>query len=103
MSLQYSLLFYRISYSIVPSVLCHTMFGLLLPLGLKILNLIRDENKFCTVFSDYFQCCVLLAGRQLDCGHLVLVKAALDLLPEWLVKLIVITYAVYCVHTLALM
>lgn len=70
----------------MPSVLCQAIFGLLLPLGPQILHLISDENNLFSVFIEYFHCCVLLAGKQPDCGHLLLVKAAIDMLPKWYIN-----------------
>ncbi|XP_019862008.1 PREDICTED: uncharacterized protein LOC109590547, partial [Amphimedon queenslandica] len=54
----------------------------LIPIGKDLIKTLHHlEGKQYTIFKDYFQSCVLLAGNRSQKGHLELVRAASDWLP----------------------
>ena len=61
------------------------MLTALLPLGPKLVEMLPNEHKLLIVFKEYFNSCVMLAGRQSERGHLLLVEAATQWLPNWYV------------------
>ena len=73
------------------------MLTALLPLGPKLVEMLPNEHKLLIVFKEYFNSCVMLAGRQSERGHLLLVEAATQWLPNWYVHVhcILILYIWY--------
>jgi hypothetical protein len=67
---------------LVPYHVCQPLLSGLLSLGSELVgSLVHTETKLLTVFRDFFQSCVLLAGKQNDKGHYQLVSASSQWLP----------------------
>ena len=73
-----------LSLSLVSANLSQRLLMVLLPIGRELVKALSNfELKQYSIFKDYFQSCVLLAGNKTHRGHLELAKAASDWLPLW--------------------